>query len=152
LPAAAARAAADPHRPDGAHDLARGHRALEGPEAPRLDLRRPDDGLRFHAGDGAGRRPHRRLLGAMIAVVRGVPASFDRALASAPVAIDVARARAQHADYVAALAALGAEIVEVPADDAAPDCCFIEDTCVVAGGRALVTIPGAPSRRGEVDP
>ena len=40
----------------------RGFRAhLEGTEEARLDLRRPDDGLRLHAGDGTGQRPHRGL-------------------------------------------------------------------------------------------
>ena len=37
-------------------------RALEGPQEARLELRRPDHRLRLHAGDGAGQRPHRRLL------------------------------------------------------------------------------------------
>ena len=37
------------------------------------------------------------------------------------------------------------------ADEALPDCCFIEDTAVVAAGVVLVTRPGATSRRGEVD-
>jgi dimethylargininase len=87
-----------------------------------------------------------------LALVRGVPSSFARALAAVPVAIDVERARAQHADYVAGLRALGLEILELPADDEAPDCCFVEDVCVVAGGRALLTVPGAPSRRREVEP
>ena len=35
--------------------------AVQGPEAARLDLRRPDHGLRLHAGDGAGQRSPRRL-------------------------------------------------------------------------------------------
>src|SRR5687768_5308452 len=88
---------------------------------------------------------------APIAITRAVPQSFDRALTGAlpAAAIDVRRARAQHADYVAALRACGAEVIELPADDALPDCCFIEDTAVVAGGRALITRPGAPSRQAE---
>ncbi len=89
----------------------------------------------------------------MIALVRGVPSTFARALVARPpaVPIDVARARAQHAAYVAALRSLGLAIVELPADDAFPDCVFVEDTAVVARGAALVTRPGAVSRRGEVD-
>ena len=39
------------------------HRAQQGAAPARLELRRPDDGLRFHAGDGIGGRPCRRLLG-----------------------------------------------------------------------------------------
>ena len=36
-------------------------RAREGPEAARLAVRRPDDRVRVHAGDGAGQRPRRRM-------------------------------------------------------------------------------------------
>ena len=39
-------------------------RALAGPEAPRLPLRRPDDLLRLHADRRHGRRPHRRTASA----------------------------------------------------------------------------------------
>ncbi len=90
---------------------------------------------------------------ATLAIVRGVPASFSRALAAAvpPEPIDVDRARRQHADYLAALRTCGAEVVELPADESLPDCCFIEDTAVVAGGVALITRPGAASRRREPD-
>jgi dimethylargininase len=86
------------------------------------------------------------------ALVRGVPASFAAALTGLPLAtpLDPARAQRQHAAYVAALADLGLEVVAVPADEACPDCCFVEDTAVVAGGVALLTRPGAPSRRAEV--
>jgi len=50
---------------------------------------------------------------------------------------------------VEALRAAGAEIMEIPADDELADCCFVEDTCVIAGGLALLARPGAESRRGE---
>jgi len=63
--------------------------------------------------------------------------------------IDVARARAQHAAYVAALRAAGAEVVALTAEDALPDACFVEDCAVVAGGLALIARPGAASRRDE---
>lgn len=89
-----------------------------------------------------------------LAIVREVPASLPRALTHRPPdpPIDVARARAQHAAYVDALVAIGLEILRIPADDDHPDCTFVEDVAVVAGGRALVTRPGAPSRRGESPP
>jgi dimethylargininase len=83
------------------------------------------------------------------AITREVPASFVRALAMSPQAIDVELACAQHAAYRAALAACGAEVTVVAADEACPDCCFVEDTAVIAGDRALITRPGAPSRRAE---
>lgn len=88
------------------------------------------------------------------AIVRGVPPSFPRALSAAPPdsPIDVAIARAQHAAYVAALVAAGLEVVAVATDDDCPDCCFVEDTAVLVGDAALITRPGAPSRRAEVEP
>ena len=89
----------------------------------------------------------------MRALMRGVPSSFPHALAAAAPAspIDVALARAQHAAYRAALEAAGVAVTLLPADEACPDCCFVEDTAVVAGGVALVTRPGAASRRPEVE-
>jgi dimethylargininase len=90
---------------------------------------------------------------APLALVRGVPASFAAALSATPPdpPIDVARARAQHAAYVEALGWLGYRVEILPAEETYPDCCFIEDTAVLGPGGALVTRPGAPSRRGEVD-
>ena len=87
----------------------------------------------------------------MIALTRPVPASFANALcATAPASpIDLERARRQHAAYCAALADLGATVETVPAADDLPDSCFIEDTAVVAGGLAVITRPGAPSRQPE---
>jgi len=63
--------------------------------------------------------------------------------------IDLGRAIAQHAAYAALLRSLGREVVELPADPAYPDCCFVEDVAVVLDELALVTRPGAASRRGE---
>jgi dimethylargininase len=89
----------------------------------------------------------------MRALVRRVPRSFAHALAAVrpDPPIDVNVARTEHAAYVEALRALGAEIVELEADEAHPDCVFVEDTAVVAGPTALVTRPGAISRRGETE-
>lgn len=87
----------------------------------------------------------------MIAIVRELPTSFANALSANPPAtpIDVALARAQHAAYRAALVAAKIDVRVLPADEALPDCCFVEDTAVVAGEVALSTRPGAPSRQGE---
>lgn len=65
-------------------------------------------------------------------------------------AIDLERALRQHADYVASLAALGVEMRVLPPLDGYPDACFIEDPAVVLDDVAVLTRPGAPSRRGEV--
>ena len=88
-------------------------------------------------------------------LVRAVPGSFAFALRqkrdeSEPLSVPLARE--QHAAYVQALRETGAPVTLLPADEACPDCCFIEDTAVVLGRRALVTRPGAPSRMKEVGP
>jgi dimethylargininase len=64
--------------------------------------------------------------------------------------IDLDRARRQHADYVAALRALGVEVRVLPPLRGHPDGCFVEDPAVVLDGLAVLTRPGAASRRGEV--
>jgi len=87
----------------------------------------------------------------MFALVRGISESFARAeVRHAPSSsIDVTLARTQHAAYVAALRALGLEIIELPPDHEHPDACFVEDCALVAGGVALIARLGAASRRGE---
>lgn len=88
------------------------------------------------------------------ALCRSIPASFARALArTAPATpIDVPRAQRQHLAYRDALAACGATITLLPADEACPDCVFVEDTAVIVHGVALVTRPGAVSRQPETPP
>ncbi len=62
---------------------------------------------------------------------------------------DFALAVAQHEAYVQALRGLGLEVTELPALPGHPDACFVEDTAVVVPELAVITRPGAPSRRGE---
>jgi dimethylargininase len=86
-------------------------------------------------------------------VVRGVSLAYAACLrADGGPEIEVARARAQHEAYVQTCRRLGLPVDVVPTDDACPDACFIEDTAVVTGRHALLTRPGAPSRRPEVGP
>jgi dimethylargininase len=66
------------------------------------------------------------------------------------VPIDVARARQQHAAYAAALEELGAEVAWLPPLENHPDSVFVEDTAIVLPELAVITRPGAESRRGEV--
>ena len=63
--------------------------------------------------------------------------------------VDVAVARAQHAAYEEALRELGCRVKRVPTAPDCPDSVFIEDTAVVLAEVALITHPGAPSRRAE---
>lgn len=65
--------------------------------------------------------------------------------------IDVQVARRQHREYASALSRAGLELVQLEPDETFPDGCFVEDCALVADGTALITRPGAPSRRGEVD-
>jgi dimethylargininase len=63
--------------------------------------------------------------------------------------IDISRAQAQHAEYEAALAGLGARVVSLPALPNQPDCVFVEDPVVVLDEIAVITRMGAETRRGE---
>ncbi|KAM7388150.1 hypothetical protein PAMP_024348 [Pampus punctatissimus] len=85
------------------------------------------------------------------AIVRGVAASLaQEALRMSPSEVDLAAARREHAAYVEVLKTkVGLEVVELPVDESFPDCVFVEDAAVVCGDTALITRPGAESRRGE---
>ncbi|HEX7830357.1 MAG TPA: arginine deiminase family protein [Thermoanaerobaculia bacterium] len=89
----------------------------------------------------------------MIAITRDVsPAIADAELTHLErTPISFARAAEQHEQYRALLASLGCTVISIPADAAYPDCVFIEDTAVVLDDIAVITRPGAESRRGEVD-
>ena len=65
--------------------------------------------------------------------------------------IDYARAAAQHEGYERLLASHGCQIVHVPAAPDMPDSVFVEDTAVVLDDVAIITRPGAQSRRSEVE-
>ncbi len=86
-----------------------------------------------------------------VALTRPVPASlFDCELTHlARTPIDVARASAQHDAYEAALAAVGCQVRRLPAADDLPDSVFVEDVAIVLDEVAIITRPGAESRRGE---
>ena len=64
--------------------------------------------------------------------------------------IDLERARKQHAAYVAALESAGCEVRVAPSLPEMADAVFVEDTVVVVDELAVLTRPGAESRRGEV--
>jgi dimethylargininase len=65
------------------------------------------------------------------------------------VEIDLERAAAQHRAYEEALRALGIDVISLPAEDDFPDCVFVEDPAIVLDEIAILTRPGAESRRGE---
>lgn len=64
-------------------------------------------------------------------------------------AIDVDEAISQHQAYENCLAKLGCSVKQVPADRDLPDSVFVEDTAIVLTDLAIITRPGAESRRAE---
>jgi dimethylargininase len=63
--------------------------------------------------------------------------------------VDVPLAARQHESYVETLVACGWSVHEVPPADDCPDSVFVEDTVVVCDDLAVITRPGAESRRPE---
>jgi dimethylargininase len=88
---------------------------------------------------------------ARVAITRGVsPAIADCELThQARRPIDFDAATRQHAEYENVLAALGCRVERLAADPAAPDCVFVEDVALVFDELAVLTRPGAASRRRE---
>ncbi len=65
--------------------------------------------------------------------------------------IDVDKAVAEHACYEDALRSLGATVVHAPPEPTLPDAVFVEDAALVFAETAVMTRPGAPVRRREVE-
>lgn len=86
-------------------------------------------------------------------MVREPGDSYARCISCHPLkdTIDLAKARAQHAEYRRVLKELGLEVITVPRDDLNADSCFVEDNAVVHGRKALICRMARNSRRGEVE-
>jgi dimethylargininase len=67
------------------------------------------------------------------------------------VPIDYDTACAQHEEYLAALRSLGLEVQSLPAEPDLPDSVFVEDTAIVLDEVAVITRPGADSRKPETE-
>lgn len=78
-------------------------------------------------------------------LVEGLVTHLDRT------PVDGALATRQWHGYVEALAGAGWEILEMPGAPDCPDAVFVEDVLVVHEDLAVVTNPGAPERRPEVE-
>ncbi len=84
------------------------------------------------------------------AIARLPAMNADGGLTSAGLgAPDPERMLAQHQDYVRILESLDLQVTVLDADENFPDGCFVEDTAIVTPEVAVITRPGAPSRRGE---
>jgi dimethylargininase len=56
----------------------------------------------------------------------------------------------QHQGYIAALHKCGLQVTTLAPLESYPDSCFVEDVALITSKCAILTNPGAPSRRGEV--
>jgi dimethylargininase len=65
------------------------------------------------------------------------------------VEIDIEKAQAQHSAYEDCLRAVGIEVIALPAEPDLPDSVFVEDPAIVLDEIAVLTRPGAESRRAE---
>jgi dimethylargininase len=86
-----------------------------------------------------------------VAITREISPSIGRCelthLAREPIDLDLART--QHAGYESRLHALGCEIRRLPSAPDLPDSVFVEDCAIVLDEVAVITRPGAASRRAE---
>lgn len=62
---------------------------------------------------------------------------------------DYQKALQQHDAYIETLRGCGVDVTVLPADEAYPDSCFVEDPAILTEQCAVITRPGALSRRGE---
>jgi dimethylargininase len=83
------------------------------------------------------REPCAEMVGGLTTAGLGVP--------------DYSLAREQHKAYIKALEQCGTNVITLPADPHFPDSVFVEDPALLIGEAAILTRPGAVSRRGEVD-
>jgi dimethylargininase len=89
----------------------------------------------------------------LIAITRLVSPAIDRCELThlERVPIDLERARLQHHAYEETLRSLGVEVHSLPEELHLPDSVFVEDTAIVLDECALLTRPGADSRRPETE-
>jgi dimethylargininase len=64
--------------------------------------------------------------------------------------IDLQLANRQHQQYETALTDLSCQLIQLPAEPDLPDSVFVEDIAIVLDELAIITRPGALSRRAEV--
>ncbi len=87
----------------------------------------------------------------LTAVTRQVSPAINRCELSylERVDIDPLAAADQHRRYEDCLRAMGADVISLPAEPEMPDSVFVEDAALVLDEVAVLTRPGAESRRGE---
>lgn len=89
----------------------------------------------------------------LMAITRGVSARITECelthVTREP--IDLRRAQTQHRQYEELLEELGCKLLRLPAEPDLPDSVFVEDTAIVLDQLAVITRPGAESRRAEIN-
>lgn len=83
------------------------------------------------------RKPARSMIHGLTSANLGAPA-FEKALD-------------QHHRYVEVLRGLGVRVTVMDADERFPDSVFVEDCAVLTETCAIITNPGAPTRKGETE-
>jgi dimethylargininase len=87
-----------------------------------------------------------------VAITRKVSPAINRCelTFAERIVIDIERANAQHQEYEQALTSLGVEVISLPAEGDLPDSVFVEDCAIVLDECAIITRPGADSRKPEI--
>jgi len=84
------------------------------------------------------------------AIVRPVPDTYANCVRTNTEKIDVALAKRQHEEYCKALQKLELKLIWIRADNTLPDSCFVEDTAVTFGEKAVICNMKIKSRAKEV--
>src|SRR6185503_16655321 len=85
------------------------------------------------------------------AIVRPPSANFSTGLTTVDLGIPNHKlALTQHAAYREALISCGLALTTLPPDDVYPDSTFVEDAAIITKRGAIITRPGAETRRGEI--
>lgn len=89
----------------------------------------------------------------VIAITRGVSPRFSECELThlERTHIDLDLARLQHRVYLDALRELACDLIELPAEPGLPDSVFVEDTAFILPEVAVITRPGADSRKPEIE-
>ncbi len=89
----------------------------------------------------------------ILAITRDISARFDECeithIDRTPIDLNIARQ--QHHAYNEALKELGCAVLQLPAQNDLPDSVFVEDTAIILPEAAVITNPGANSRKPEVE-
>jgi dimethylargininase len=89
----------------------------------------------------------------VIAITREVSSRFNECeithIDRSPINLDIARR--QHREYTMALSQIGCQVIELPEQRDLPDSVFVEDTAFILPEVAVITRPGADSRKPETE-